>query len=246
LVVSKGKSSNDRNMHHGHRDRMRDRFISEGLDNFEPHLILELILYYAIPQKDTNTLAHLLLDRFDGSLMRVLDAPVEELMMVHGIGKNAAVLIKMFPEVCRRYLLETSETGKIVKNSEDAVKHLLPIFFGKSIEHVVLMCMDARGRVVFCNTVFEGSVNAAAVSVRRVVEICVRYATTDVIMAHNHPGGIAIPSEQDVMVTKRVADALKMVGVRLLDHLIIAGNDWVSLAATPTLSDIFEVSNGFF
>ena len=231
--------------HRGHRERMRDRFINEGLDNFEPHSILELMLYYAIPQKDTNILAHRLLDSFDGSLMRVLDAPLEELIKVDGIGMNTAVLIKMFPEVCRRYLLETSGKGRIVKTSEDAAKHMIPMFFGKNFECVALMCLDAKGKVLFCDYVFEGSVNAAAVSVRRVVEICVRYTTTDVIVSHNHPGGVAIPSEQDVMVTRRIAEALRTVGVRLLDHLIIAGNDWVSLAATPTQSDIFANCDGF-
>ena len=236
---------NKRDFHRGHRERMRDRFIKEGLDNFEPHLILELILYYAIPQKDTNILAHRLLESFNGSFMRVLDAPLEELIKVDGIGMNTAVLIKMFPEVCRRYLLETSETGKIVKSSEDAAKHMIPMFFGKNFECVALMCLDAKGKVLFCDCVFEGSVNAAAVSVRRVVEICVRYTTTDVIVSHNHPGGVAIPSEQDVMVTRRIAEALRTVGVRLLDHLIIAGNDWVSLAATPTQSDIFANCDGF-
>jgi DNA repair protein RadC len=234
-----------RDFHRGHRERMRDRFIKEGLDNFEPHLILELMLYYAIPQKDTNILAHRLLESFNGSFMRVLDAPLEELIKVDGIGMNTAVLIKMFPEVCRRYLLETSETGKIVKSSEDAAKHMIPMFFGKNFECVALMCLDAKGKVLFCDCVFEGSVNAAAVSVRRVVEICVRYTTTDVIVSHNHPGGVAIPSEQDVMVTRRIAEALRTVGVRLLDHLIIAGNDWVSLAATPTQSDIFANCDGF-
>jgi DNA repair protein RadC len=236
---------NKRDFHRGHRERMRDRFIKEGLDNFEPHLILELMLYYAIPQKDTNILAHRLLESFNGSFMRVLDAPLEELIKVDGIGMNTAVLIKMFPEVCRRYLLETSETGKIVKSSEDAAKHMIPMFFGKNFECVALMCLDAKGKVLFCDCVFEGSVNAAAVSVRRVVEICVRYTTTDVIVSHNHPGGVAIPSEQDVMVTRRIAEALRTVGVRLLDHLIIAGNDWVSLAATPTQSDIFANCDGF-
>lgn len=230
----------DSAVHRGHRERMKDRFINEGLDNFEPHLILELILYYAIPQKDTNPIAHRVLDHFDGSLMRVLDAPIEELTQVEGIGKNAAVLLKLFPEVCRRYLLESSETGNVVKNSEDAAEQLLPMFFGRTVETVALMCLDAKGKVIYCDTVFKGSVSAAAVSVRRIVELCVRYATTDVIMAHNHPGGVAVPSEQDVLVTEKVARALGSVDIRLRDHLIVAGNDWVSLAATPTLRNIFD------
>jgi DNA repair protein RadC len=234
------EKENEADIHRGHRERMKDRFISEGLDSFEPHLILELILYYAIPQKDTNPIAHRVLDHFDGSLMRVLDAPIEELTKIEGIGKNAAVLLKLFPEVCRRYLLESSKTGRVVNDSEDAAEQLLPMFFGRTVETVAIMCIDAKGKVIFCDTVFEGSVSAAAVSVRRIVEICVRYATTDVIMAHNHPGGVAVPSEQDLIITEKVAKALGTVDIRLRDHLIVSGSDWVSLASTPTLKNIFE------
>jgi DNA repair protein RadC len=235
----------DSQMHKGHRERLKKRFLSEGLDNFEPHAVLEMILFYSVPRKDTNPIAHRLFDYFGGSLMRVFDAPIEELVQVKGIGINTAVLIKMFPEVCRRYLIEMSETGQIIKSSKDAAKCFIPMFISRTNEIVGIMCIDAKGKLLCCNSIFEGSVNAAAISVRRFVEIAVRYAATDIIMAHNHPGGLAIPSEQDIIVTKKVSDALKTVNINLLDHIIISGNDWVSLAATPTLSDIFPKRGGF-
>ena len=227
-------------MHRGHRERVKERFMAEGLDNFEPHVIVELILFYALPRVDTNPIAHRLLDYFNGSLSRLFDAPVEELMKIDGVTKNAALLLKLFPVVCRRYLLDYTRKGSIVKNSSDAAKIFVPMFFGKTNEIVALMCIDSKGKILFCNGIFEGSVNAAAVSVRRFVEMAVRYATTDVIMAHNHPGGTAIPSQQDILVTKRVAEALRTVNINLIDHLIVAGNDWVSLAATPGVSDLFD------
>lgn len=226
-------------IHEGHRERLKKRFLSEGIDHFDPHLILELVLFYAIPRKDTNPIAHRLMDYYNGSLAKVFDAPIEELEKIKGVTENAAILIKMFPEVCRRYLIDTMETGTIVKTSQDAAKRLIPMYIGKTTEVVSMMCIDGKGKVIFCNPVFEGTANAAAVSVRRFVEIAVRYATTDVILAHNHPGGVAIPSDQDILVTKKIAEALKTVNIALLDHLIIAGYDWVSLAATPTVSDLF-------
>lgn len=232
-------------MHSGHRERIKDRFLEEGLDHFEPHQILELVLFYAIPQKDTNLLAHRLLERFDGSISRVFDASVEELMVVDGIGKNAAVLLKLFPEVCRRYLLDANETGRVIKSSDDAAKLLLPRYIGKKNELVTLICLDSRGKVIFFNDIFQGSIHAAAVSVRRIVEVCVRSNTADVLIAHNHPGGVAVPSEQDVHVTRKIAEALHTIGVSLLDHIIVAGNDWVSLAATPTLSSLFAPRDNF-
>lgn len=235
----------DKNAHDGHRERLKARFAAEGIDHFDPHVILEMILFYALPRRDTNELAHRLLDTFGGSLASVLDAPLEELQKVKGIGENAAILLKLFPEVCRRYLMDLSDAGRIVKDSEDAAKYLLPYFMGRTNEIVALMCIDGKGKVLFCGQVFEGSVNAASVSVRRIVEIVVRYAATDVILAHNHPGGIAVPSGEDVHVTGQVAEALHTVGIRLLDHLIIAGKDWVSLAATPTTNELFATRDGF-
>ena len=227
------------NPHAGHRDRVRERFLREGLDHFELHEILELVLYYSVPRRDTNVLAHRLLDHFDGSFSRVLDAPPEELLKVDGVSRNTAVLIKLFPEVCRRYLLDQREAGRVVHGADEAAQCLIPTFIGKKHEMVALMCVDAKGKVVYCGSLFEGSVNAAAVSVRRIVEIAVQYAAADVILAHNHPGGIAVPSEEDIRVTEKIAQALRTVGIRLLDHLIVADGDWVSLASTPTLSSVF-------
>jgi DNA repair protein RadC len=239
------ENEKEQQLHIGHRERLKKRFLAEGLDNFEPHVILEMILYYAIPRSDTNPIAHELLQNFGGSLQRVLDAPVEELTKIKGISTNVAILIKMFPEVCRRYLLESSEKGKIIKNSCDAAKYFVPMFIGKTNEIVALMCIDSKGKILFCNGIFEGSVNAAGVSVRRFVEIAVRYATTDVLIAHNHPSGTAIPTEADILVTKKVADALQTVNINLLDHIIVADNDWVSLAATPTFNNIFRHKTDF-
>lgn len=242
---SSRSKDNDSKMHKGHRERLKNRFIAEGLDNFEPHAILEMILFYSVPRRDTNPIAHRLLDYFGGSLIRVFDAPIEELCKVEGVGMNTATLIKLFPEVCRRYLMEMRETGDIIKTSKDAAKCFIPMFIGRTNEMVAIICIDAKGKILFCNTIFEGTVNAAAVSIRRFVEVAVRYAATDIIMAHNHPGGLAIPSEDDIVVTKKVADALKTVNINLLDHIIVSGSDWVSLAATPTVNSIFPDRNGF-
>jgi DNA repair protein radc len=231
--------------HSGHRERLKKRFLSEGFAHFEPHSILEMILFYAVPRRDTNPIAHRLLDYFGGSLVRVFDAPIEELIKVEGVGQSAATLIKMFPEVCRRYLMELYDTGQIIKTSQDAAKCFIPHFIGRTNEHVAVMCIDAKGKLLFCNTILEGTVDSAPVGIRRFVEIAVRYDATDMIMAHNHPGGVAIPSQQDIAVTQKVAEALKTVNINLLDHIIVSGNDWVSLAATPSVNELFPKRDGF-
>lgn len=240
-----GNKENDTQMHIGHRERLKKRFLAEGIDNFEPHAVLEMILFYSVPRRDTNPIAHNLLNYFGGSLINVFDAPIEELMKVDGVGLNTATLIKLFPEVCRRYLMEMQETGSIVKSSKDAAKYFIPLFIGRTNEMIAVMCIDAKGKILFCNTVIKGSINSVAVDIRRLVEVAVRYAATDMIISHNHPGGVAIPSEQDIILTKKVSDALKTVNIDLLDHIIVSGKDWVSLAATPSVSEIFPKRDGF-
>lgn len=232
-------------LHDGHRERLKKRFLTEGIDNFEPHAILEMILFYSVPRKDTNPIAHNLLNFFGGSLNAVFDAPIEELIKVEGVTLNTATLIKLFPEVCRRYLLGMREKKDIITNSAQAAKCFVPMFFGKTNEVVAVICIDAKGKILFCNTIIEGSVNAAVVGVRRFVEIAVRYAATDMIMAHNHPGGVAVPSSQDISVTQKVIAALKTVNINLLDHIVVADGEWVSMAATPSIREMFTSRQGF-
>ncbi len=216
-------------VHKDHRQRLRKQFRDGGLKNFTEYQILELLLFYAIPRIDTNVLAHNLIERF-GSLSQVLDAPIEELEKVEGIGPNSALLLHLMTEICRAYMVDRTEKQKILRTVEECGDYLKARFVGKTVETVFLLCLDAKCKVLCCKEVGEGSVNSANVPIRRIVEMALAANATTVVLAHNHPSGVALPSPEDRATTRRVAAALSMVDVVLADHIIVADDDYVSLA----------------
>ena len=215
-------------IHDGHRQRMRERFLAEGLDNFSDIQVLELLLFYAVPRQDTNPIAHALLERF-GTLAQVLETPVTELEKVKGVGHNAAVLLNLSTELGRRYQVSRMMQTRILASVEECGKYLVPRFFGRRNETVFILCLDAKCKVLGCVEVGEGSVNSAGVPVRRIVETALAYNATTVILAHNHPSGLALPSGEDVQTTHRVAAALNAVEISLADHIVVADDDFVSI-----------------
>jgi DNA repair protein RadC len=218
-------------VHDGHRERLKKRFLEHGLDSFEDHAVLELLLFYALPRGDVNPLAHRLMDYF-GSLAAVFDAPVDELIKVAGIGENTAVLLKLLPQAGRRYLLSRSRLDDILDSTKKAGDYLVPYFFGERDEVVYMVCLDAKCKVLGCKLLFRGSVNSASVSIRKIVENALHCNSTSVIIAHNHTSGIAVPSREDYETTRRIGTALGAVDITLTDHIIVADDDFVSLADT--------------
>ena len=215
-------------IHGGHRQRLRQRFAQEGLDNFTQEQVLELLLFYSIPRIDTNELAHHLIRRF-GSLAQVLEAPVEELQKVPGIGENSAVLLHLIAEVTRYYQVNRSLHERILNTIEKCGQYLLPFFLGRRNETVFLLCLDAKCKLLCCREISEGSVNAASISVRKIVETALSANATSVVLAHNHPSGMAMPSAEDIETTHRIASALSTVDVILADHIVVCDDDFVSM-----------------
>lgn len=216
-------------LHEGHRQRLRDRFRTEGLDNFDERHVLELLLFYCVPRKDTAPLAKSLLDHF-GSLSQVLEASAEELEKVTGVGESVSTMLTLITAVGRYYLVNRSLRNEILNTTDKCGAYLLPYFYGRRNETVFLLCLDAKCKVLCCKEVGEGSVNSAAISVRRIVELALGVNATTVVLAHNHPSGLALPSGDDVQTTLRVAKALDAVEIRLIDHIVVAEDDFVSLA----------------
>ena len=215
-------------IHKGHRERLKQRFLEEGLDNFTDIQVLELLLFYAIPQRDTNPIAHALLNQF-GSLSGVLEADVTQLKKVPGISDHSATLLALVTELCRYYQVDSAQRMEILTTLDACGAYLVPRFFGRTKETVFLLCLDAKCKVLCCKEVGEGSVNSANVSVRKIVETALSSNATTVILAHNHPSGVAVPSAEDIQTTRRVAAALRAVEVHLADHIVVAEGDYVSM-----------------
>ena len=215
-------------LHDGHRNRLKNRFLNEGLTNFEDHNVLELLLFYSIPRSDTNEIAHELLNKF-GSLHGVFEAGMEDLMSVNGISRHSAVLIKMIPELFVVYGRDKDRDIQKINSSDDAKQFFIPRFYGKVREEVQLVLLDDKMNIIKWVKIYEGSVNSANVPIRKIVEIAIENRATNVIIAHNHPTGLILPSKDDLRATAKVREALALVDVKLLDHVIVSDNEAASL-----------------
>lgn len=214
-------------IHDGHRRRLKEEFLARS-DSFPDHKLLELFLFYANPRADTNPLAHALMDRF-GSISGVLDALPEELEKVPGVGRHTVVLLKAAKALGGGYLASRIDKGERITAPSAAYPILRPYFFGARDERVCLLCLDGRGRNLGVRQLSEGNVNAAEVTTRGVVEAALSLNATQVILAHNHPSGLALPSDEDKVTTRHLAKVLAAVNVELWDHQIYCDDDMVSL-----------------
>ena len=221
-------------VHDGHRDRKRDQFLRCGAESFAEHELLKLLLFYAIPRKDTNPIAHALIDRF-GSLQGVLSAPLEELTQVPDVGKNAAVLIQLIAPLYRQSLIFAADHEVVLDTRERIGEYFRDIFIAHPAEVMYQLCLDAKGRKLDLCKVGEGDVGSVGLNVRRILENALRTRAVLVVLAHNHPSGVALPSGEDKASTEIVREALDNMGVRLVDHFIIADNDYISMAESGFL-----------
>lgn len=225
-------------VHDGHRERLKSRYIEHGLESFNELNTLELLLFYAIPRKDTNVIAHELLDRF-GSLAGVFDASVYELMEVRGVGESAAVLISMIPKAMRKSLISQNEKKPVINSTRLAAEYLVPCFAFEKEEKIMLLCLDSQKKLISCVEVARGVVNSVETNVRRIAELALKSRASSVVLSHNHPDGAAYPSREDDYVTKQVRQALEAICIPLDDHIIIAGDKYVSYAETG-LIDLYR------
>jgi len=217
-------------IHKDHRQRVKARYAEYGLDGFREHEVLEMLLFYCVPRRDTNEIAHRLIERF-GSVAKTLAAPLRELEKVEGMGPNSAQFLKMIHDL-DRYCAKHSPKIRTLSNSTEFADYMRPYFKDSKIEKVVLLCMDGKGQALACREVAEGTVNATTVSIRKIVEAAIAEGATAVVLAHNHPSGLAIPSQEDIFTTMQVEQALETIEVALIDHLIMDDEEFVSLADT--------------
>ena len=218
-------------VHTGHRGRMKEEFLVRGIEGWPDHRVLELILFYAIPQGDVNPLAHELIDRF-GSLAGVLDALPEELRKVKGMGEHSSTMLRLFPAVLGRYLEGRTEPGELVQTTQEAGHVLAPYLYGARNEMVYVLCLDGKEKVLGVRRISEGNNSSSDVTIRRVAEECMALRASFCYLAHNHVSGLALPSPEDMNTTSVVRAALEPLGVYLVDHLVFVDGDLVSVRET--------------
>lgn len=221
-------------LHDGHRKRLEQRFLQHGLASFEPVNVLELLLFFTYKRGDTNEVAHRLLDRF-GSFSGVLNAPYDALLAVEGVGPASATLLRLVRESAQVYLSDRGQKGVSLTSTADAGDYVAPRFVGCVNEEVQVVLLDDKNKVLRTAKLFEGTVNMAPITIKKVVAEVIATNATGVILAHNHPGGLALPSANDRIATRELEQALKLINVRLVDHIIVADDDYVSMADSGML-----------
>lgn len=224
-------------IHHGHRDRLRKRLELEGLERFEDHQVLELLLFSVLPRQDTNKIAHLLLKRF-GRLSAVLEADVRDMVTIPGMGQAAASFLSFIPPLTRRYLYDRATWKKVpLTDPTTTSEFIIPLMVGRNEEVFYVLCLDNRCRLIFPALIARGTVNEAFVHLRHVIEAVLRHKAANVILAHNHPSGQLKPSKDDVSLTLTLQRSLFPLGIRLVDHVIVGENSSVSMASLGLLGD---------
>ncbi|MDY3617875.1 JAB domain-containing protein [Agathobaculum sp.] len=213
-------------LHDNHRERVFKKFEEYGLDAFEDYQALELLLFYSIPRKDTNETAHRLKNTF-GSLSGVFDASYEALLQVEGVGGRTAALVCLLRELAARV---EKDRARVQQNSirlttpELIGAYFVPQFTGAAEERLLAAYLDNAGRVLRCTTVGVGNVNRVSLNMRGILESACLLKAAGVALAHNHPGGDVSPSAEDIELTKRVADGLRLADIQLVEHVIVAGD----------------------
>ncbi|MBQ3566135.1 MAG: DNA repair protein RadC [Oscillospiraceae bacterium] len=215
------------NVHKGRRERTRQKFLKTGFTGFADHEKLELLLFYAISVKDVNPLAHNLLTKFH-TISGVFDASVEQLMQVDGIGENTAILIKLLPELSKEYFL--SKNTRVALDSFDAVCDFFKTqFIGLRNEVIKVACLDDNLRLIACEDIEEGTPGSVYVDIRKLVKFTYFHNSENIIIAHNHPNGDAVPSNDDLKTTADIFKKLKAVGIELVDHIVVAKGQATSI-----------------
>lgn len=227
-----------KNVHEGHRERMRNKYVNKGIEVFEQHEILEMLLFYAIPRKNTNDIAHRLLEAC-GSLSAVFDAPID-ILMQQGLSYNAAVLLHMIPDLSRAYQSDKFDNEEKIITDENIGKKMVHLFAGKNEECVYAFFLDAKGKEKYSGIISKGDASSAPLFSKDIVSIAARCKAVTAIIAHNHPSGVAFPSRADLEATADIADALDAIGIHLADHIIVADRDYISLSSTPPFSRMFD------
>lgn len=221
-------------MHTGHRDRMRQRVKQYGLQSLAEHEVLEYLLYFAIPRQDTNPIAHRLLERFH-TVENVLAASEKDLCRVEGVGPATAEFLHMLHQSHRYCELSRVKPPQRLTETRRIVEYLVPLFRGQKREQLLVLALDDRDKLLRTLWLESGTVGAVDVSVHKLAAQVMDTGAAAVILAHNHPGGLTLPSQDDIIATGNIMRALGVLQVRVRDHIIVAGEEASSMRETGRL-----------
>lgn len=224
------KKKKDPNVHKGHRERVRKKYLKVGFDGFSDHEVLEFLLYYCNAQQDTNEVAHRLINEL-GTLGAVFEAPIEELVKVKGVGEQTAFLIRFISDLMKAKMSDF-DNREFLNTTERLGSYIVPFFQGLNVETTFVLALDDKKRLIRLIKVAEGSFDAVSICIPKIIRQLISCGAVGVVVFHNHPLGAALPSVKDIKVTRQLQLALDSVGVELVDHIIFSNrdNDFISIS----------------
>lgn len=221
---------NNQDLHKAHRDRLRKKLYSDDGDALEAHELLEILLYSVHTQKDTNPTARELIKRF-GTIYNVFEADQNALMSVPGVGKQTAAMLKLQAALLRRYNIDRVGTPENMQlTPKNSGKYIVNFFHGYANETLMLFALDSECRIITALPLTKGTVDSVQAYVRDIVKHAMEAKAVYVIIAHNHPHGTLVPSSNDVRFTMELEKALAFINIRLIDHVIVSGDKYISMA----------------
>ena len=235
----------EESIHSGHRSRLKRLYEEFGIDALSDHEVVELLLFYSIPRRDTNRLAHELLNSF-GCLENIFAAPLSALVKTNGIKKNSSLLIKLVPDIAIRIEKSKSRNDLRMESSAQIGDYLMPYFINRVTEAVMFLGLDTRQRIVCCKQISEGNFNSANINIRLIIEEAIKFNAAYIVLAHNHPSGTALPSLADINTSKDIYSICQSIGVVFYDHLIFAGDDYISFADSGGMKQFLDTYREFF
>lgn len=240
----------DKRFHDGHRERMRNRIKTSGIDGLQPHEVLEYILYSFVPRKDTNVIAHRLIDKF-GSFSAVIDANVEDLASVEGVSIVSATFLHSLKGISNFYQTDKTSIKDKINTVEKVGKYMCNRIGFENKEQAYLLLFNNQSELIKIELISKGTVDKVGIYTREIAEIALRNKATNVIICHNHPSGGINPSIDDINLTRAVYTSLRMINIRLLDHMIVAGDKYYSMKFNGDFNEIIEnvenrLGEGFF
>lgn len=227
-----------KNLHKGHRQNVRNSYYKTGLAGEPNHKMLEFLLFFGIPYKDTNVIAHELIEKF-GSFSGVLTASIDELKSVKGMTENAACLISLILPLYNRYAGDLLSKTPALTTTEEVVEFIKPKLIGATEERIYLLCFDSNHSLLSARLIGKGDISSASFDMRLLASAVLETKAQSAILVHNHPNGIALPSVQDVETTKKIYAFLQTLKVSLLNHIIISSVGHCSMIDFPKFAHIF-------
>lgn len=223
---------NDKNIHKGHREKVKQRYYESGLSSMPDHNVLEMLLFFGIPQRDTNPLAHELISTF-GSFSGVLEASYKDLRSVKGMTESAACLLSMILPTYKRYIGDVHKKKKKFDSAKQMADFLRPLYLDTPNERIYAMCFDLHDNFIACRVVSDGDIDSSYLDNRQLASIVLEVKAKKVVLSHNHPNGTLRPSKGDCDVTESAREMLKYLKVQLMDHIIITDESYFSMLKSP-------------